>query len=200
MAPMWAATRMIFSTPSFRAYTAALTLSYAGLFAYLSGSPFVFMRVFHWSATEYGLWLPVMATGFFVGSYSCRLLLPRYAIAGTVCRGALLQLASGGSMAALAIAGVHHPAAIIVPMFFFGISHGWIQPPSMAGAVAPFPERAGLASALFGALMMAAAAAIGYLIGASFNGTVYPLTLTIGATSVASALTAWTLVRRHGHV
>jgi hypothetical protein len=32
------------------------------------------------------------------------------------------------------------------------------------------------------------------------NGTVYPLVLTVGAMSAATALVAWTLVQRHGEV
>jgi DHA1 family bicyclomycin/chloramphenicol resistance-like MFS transporter len=48
--------------------------------------------------------------------------------------------------------------------------------------------------------MMAAAFAIGLWLGHSFDGTVYPLTLTIGACGVAVAAIAWTLVERHGEV
>jgi hypothetical protein len=48
--------------------------------------------------------------------------------------------------------------------------------------------------------MMAVAALVGQWIGASFNGTVYPLTLTIAACGVASALTTFTLVKRYGRV
>jgi hypothetical protein len=48
--------------------------------------------------------------------------------------------------------------------------------------------------------MMLIASLVGFWIGASYNGTVYPLTLTICATSLASMLIAATLVRRHGDV
>jgi len=49
-------------------------------------------------------------------------------------------------------------------------------------------------------VMMLIAATVGAWIGASYNGTVYPLTLTIAACSLATALVAFTLVRRHGDV
>jgi len=118
----------------------------------------------------------------------------------TIATGALLQAAAGVAMAALALAGVHAPLAITVPMFFYGLSHGIVQPPSQAGAVAPFPHNAGAAAALLGVVMMLIAASVGAWIGASYNGTVYPLTLTIAACSLATALVAFTLVRRHGDV
>jgi DHA1 family bicyclomycin/chloramphenicol resistance-like MFS transporter len=75
-----------------------------------------------------------------------------------------------------------------------------VQPAAQAGAVAPFPQQAGSAAALMGCVMMALAAGVGIWIGASFDGTVLPMTLTIGAIATLTALVAVTLVRRHGDV
>jgi DHA1 family bicyclomycin/chloramphenicol resistance-like MFS transporter len=85
-------------------------------------------------------------------------------------------------------------------MCAFGASHGLILSPAQSGAMAPFRQAAGAAAALLGFLMMACAAAVGIWIGASFNGTVYPLTLTIAACSGITATVSFTLVRRHGDV
>ena len=62
----------------------------------------------------------------------------------------------------------------------------------------PFPDKAGTAAALSGFVMMLAAFAAGRWLGAHLDGTVYPLTLGIGAFSAGVALVAWTLVQRHG--
>jgi DHA1 family bicyclomycin/chloramphenicol resistance-like MFS transporter len=112
----------------------------------------------------------------------------------------VLQLLAGAALATLALAGLQVPAAISVPMFAFGISHGMIQAPAQAGAVAPFRHSAGAAAALLGFCMMTVAAAVGAWIGASFDGTVYPLTLTIAACALVSCLAAFTLVRRDGDI
>jgi len=66
--------------------------------------------------------------------------------------------------------------------------------------VAHFPRTAGTAAALMGFIMQMSAAGIGALIGATWNGTVYPMVLTIGAAGTGSLAVAWLLVRRHGHV
>ena len=142
-----------------------------------------------------------MVAGYLVGTAD----LPAPAAAAGACSepspaGAVLQAAAGIAMAALALLGVHAPLAITVPMFFYGVSHGIVQPPSQSGAVAPFPHNAGAAAALLGVVMMLIAAAVGAWIGASYDGTVYPLTLTIAACALATALIAFTLVRRHGDV
>lgn len=198
--PMLEAAVRILRSPTFIAYALMVTLSYAGLFAYLAGSPFVLIRVFGLSPTAYGLALPLMSGGFLLGSFLCQRLLPSRGIAYTTRLGATLQAASGIIMVALALAGVHHPAAIIAPMSLFGVSHGLVQPAGMAAAVAPFPRNAGLAAALYGVAMMGAASLVSLVQGATFNDTVFPMVLSLGATSVTALIVALTLVRRYGEI
>jgi DHA1 family bicyclomycin/chloramphenicol resistance-like MFS transporter len=64
--------------------------------------------------------------------------------------------------------------------------------------VGPFPHHAGAASALAGFILAAAAVAVGAWLGVAMDGTVQPLTTSVGAMAVATALVAWTLVQRHG--
>jgi DHA1 family bicyclomycin/chloramphenicol resistance-like MFS transporter len=170
------------------------------LFAYLSGSSFVLINVLGMTTTAFGYALATMVCGYLIGTLVCRRLVSRAALQDVIRVGALVQVAAGGVLALLALAGFHAPAAIIVPMFFYGISHGILQTPSQAGAVAPFADAAGAAAALLGFVMMLTAALVGVWIGVSFNGTVYPLTLTIATASVISILLASTIVRRHGSV
>ena len=190
----------VFRSPAFRAYTLASTATYGGLFAFISGSSFVLMKVLGVSAVAFGASFATMVAGYLLGTLACRRLVVRRGLQPTVCAGAALQALAGGAMAALVAAGVHVPASIVVPMFFYGIAHGMIQPPAQAGAMAPFPHSAGAAAALMGFVMMAAAALVGFWIGASYDGTVFPLAYTICTASVASAAIAFTLVRRHGDV
>ena len=200
LGPMLRTYRQVFRSPAFRAYTLAAASTYAGLFAFISGSSFVLIRTLGQSATAYAFSFSTMVAGYLVGTLFCRRLLPRHGMQRTIAFGASLQVIAGFAMAALALAGVHVPAAIAVPMFFYGLSHGIVQPPSQSGAVAPFPGNAGAAAALLGFSMMLIAACVGAWMGASYNGTVYPLTLTVAACSLATVLVAFTLVRRHGDV
>jgi MFS transporter, DHA1 family, multidrug resistance protein len=198
--PMLQTYRLVLRSPAFRGYTLAAASTYAGLFAFISGSSFVLMRTLGQSPTAYALSFAVMVAGYLVGTLVCRRLLPRRGMQRTIATGAVLQATAGLAMAGLALAGFHAPVAIAGPMFFYGLSHGIVQPPAQSGAVAPFPLNAGAAAALLGFTMMLVAAGVGVWIGASYNGTVYPLTLTIAACSLLTALIAFTLVRRHGAV
>ena len=92
-----------------------------------------------------------------------------------------VSAAGGVAMAAWALAGLQHWAAILLPQFVFMLAHGINFPCAQAGAVAPFPRQAGAAAGVLGFLTMVLAALVGWWIGASNDGTVVPLTFTIAA-------------------
>jgi DHA1 family bicyclomycin/chloramphenicol resistance-like MFS transporter len=187
-------------SPTWHAYTWPAVFSYAGLFSFISGGSFVLIKVLGVAPVNYGFCFSFIVSGYIVGTLICRRSVARHGLPWTMRRGALVQLAAGVAMAVLALADVRHPLALLVPQFVFLIAHGLIQPVSQAGTVARFAHSAGVATAALGLAMMLTAAAVGQWIGASFNGTVYPLALTICACSVATALSVWAFARKHGHV
>ena len=69
------------------------------------------------------------------------------------------------------------------------MAHGINFPCAQVGSIAPFERRAGAAAGLFGFLLMIVAALIGVWIGASWNGTVYPLVLTVAAAALVVFVT-----------
>jgi DHA1 family bicyclomycin/chloramphenicol resistance-like MFS transporter len=93
---------------------------------------------------------------------------------------------------------VTSPWAICLPQLVFNFGHGMHQPCGQTGVVGPFPHAAGAASALSGFMSAAGAFFIGLWLGRAIDGTVFPLTLTLGVFSVLTTAVAWTLVQRHG--
>lgn len=190
----------VLRSPTFLAYTLGNTASYAGLFAFISGSSFVLIRVYGLSTAEYGFAFAASVAGYIPGTLICRRLMRGGDLRHTLQLGATLQVCAGVGVAVLALAGVHHVLAVVLPMFVYVIGHGIVQPTAQAGAVARFPQMAGAAAAVMGLIIQLTAAAVGMTIGATWNGTPYPMTLTVGCFGVASLAVALALVRRHGHV
>ena len=188
----------VLSNPTFRAWVALLCCTFGGLFFLLAGSSFVFIDVLGSSRVAYGLILATSSLAYIVGTWLCRRLLLRHGLRGAVRRGAWFSLAGGLGMAALSLAGVYSVWAIIVPQWMYAIGHGIHQPCGQAGAVGPFPEKAGTAASVSGFLMMLTASAVGLWLGRHLDGTVFPVTLGIGVFSVLLTIVAWTLVQRHG--
>ncbi len=179
----------VFRSPAFRAYTLAGAATYGGVFAFLSGSPFVLIQVLGVPTAWFGPCFALCVSGYLLGTIACRRLLARRNVARTMRAGAALALGAGLAMTALALAGVHHWAAVIVPQFVYFFAHGINFPCAQVGCVAPFEHRTGAAAGLFGFLLMVAAALVGTFIGASHNGTVVPLVLTVAACAAAVFLT-----------
>ena len=198
LAPMFAVWWRILRHPTFLSWSLLVSCTYGGLFAFLAGSAFVFIDVLGVSRMACGLYIAGMSISYIIGTFWCRRWLLRHGLAGAVRRGAAFTLAGGASMAALAWAGVVSPWAIALPQFAFAFGHGIHQPCGQAAVVGPFPQQAGAASALAGFMLAATAVAVGAWLGVAMDGTVRPLTDTVGAMAAATALVAWTLVQRHG--
>ena len=188
----------ILRNPTFWSFSALTTASYGGLFTFLASSSFVFIKVLGLGKTQYGLLMFSMAFAYILGTFLCRVLLQRYGVRRAVAIAGGLSLTGGTLMGVMALAGLHNAWAIMLPYYLFMLGHGIHQPCGQSGSVGPFPQAAGAASALNGFLMMAAAFVMGGWLGTHMDGTVFPLTLGIWFWSVLLALTAWTLVQKHG--
>ena len=160
-------------------YMACGCFSFAGLFAFISGSSFVLQGVFGVAAENFGLYFALVCLGYVAGTQIATRLTMRVGLARMVWFGALLAAASGIVMVGLALGGVDRPMAVVGPHIFFMASVGMVLPQSIAGALTPFPHMAGAASSLFGFVQMSCAALVGALVGRSFDGTQLPLTLII---------------------
>jgi DHA1 family bicyclomycin/chloramphenicol resistance-like MFS transporter len=185
--------------PTFRAFSALSTATYAGLFTFLASSSFVFIQVLGLTNTHYGFVMGSMPLAYIGGTFLCRRLLPSLGVLRTVAIGAGFTLAGGGLMAGLAWTGVSSGWAIMPPFYLYMIGHGIHHPCAQSGAVGPFPKAAGAASALNGFLMMLMAFAMGGWLGSHMDGTVRPLAFGVCFWSVITALVAWTWVQKHGN-
>jgi DHA1 family bicyclomycin/chloramphenicol resistance-like MFS transporter len=184
--------------PTFLTYSALSTASYAGLFTFLASSSFVFIKVLGLTRTQYGLVMFSMGFVYIIGTFLCRRLLPRFGVRRSVAIAAVLTLGGGTAAGGLALAGIHNTWAIMLPYYLFMLGHGVHQPCGQSGAVGPFPQAAGAASALNGFLMMLAAFAVGGWIGMRLDGTVFALTNGLWFWSACIAAVAWTLVQKYG--
>ena len=188
--------------PTFRAWCALSSGSYLGLFTFLASSSFVFTRSLGYSKTAYGLFMLTMSLAYIAGTFWCRWMLRRTSVHRTVGVAAVLTLSAGVLMAVLAHAGQGHDWygawAVMLPIWLYMFGHGVHQPCGQSGAVAPFPHKAGTASALNGFLMMLGAFYMGGWLGQHMDEPVFALAHGMLLWCGFIALVAWTAVQRHG--
>jgi DHA1 family bicyclomycin/chloramphenicol resistance-like MFS transporter len=200
-----AAARTAERIPLLRSYGAVLShrdslchgltvcFSYGGMFAYVSGSPFVLIDALGVPRSLFGVLFALPALALMVGATLNRRLVTRVAPALLLRRGVLLVFGAGMVLLALAWAGVGGVAGVMVPMMAYMLGMGLVQPNATAGALAPHGRMAGVTSSLIGSAQTAAGAVAGSLVGAFYDHT--PRSL---ATAVAAAAALTLLVHRRG--
>jgi DHA1 family bicyclomycin/chloramphenicol resistance-like MFS transporter len=197
-ATLWRNWVLVLRHPTFRAWTALQSLAYGGLFVILAASSFVYIEVLGTSKVGYGLLMAGNSLCYIAGTWLCRRWLASVGLRAAVRRGAWFSLVGGLGMAAFSVAGVHTVWALFLPQCVFALGHGIHQPCGQAGAVGPFPEKAGTAASLSGCAMMMVAFVVGLWLGQRLDGTVYPLGFGVAAFGIGLALVAWTWVQRDG--
>jgi DHA1 family bicyclomycin/chloramphenicol resistance-like MFS transporter len=176
-------------------YVLTGALIFAGLLAYISGSPFVFIEVFRVPPEQYGLFFGVNAIGIIVASQVNRWLANKYDARHII--GAVLPVSvtAGAVLLIDAATGFGGFAGILVPLFFYIATHGFIMPNTTALAMAPHGAVAGSASALLGTVQFVLGASAGALLGALGNGTAVPLAAVIAGCAALAFVTYQSLPR-----
>jgi len=169
-------------------------LIFSGLLAYISGSPFVFIELFHVSPQRFGLYFGVNAIGIIAASQVNGWLATRTRPERILRVVLPVSLTASVLILLSAATGIGGFAGILVPLFAFIATHGFVMPNTTALAMEPHGAVAGSASALLGSLQFVLGSAAGALVGAASNGTAVPLGAVLAGCGVG-AFTIHTLQR-----
>ncbi len=179
---------------AFLGYALTGAMSLGGMFAYIVGSPFIFIDLFHVASNHFGFFFGVNALGFILAAQVNVRLIRRYE-SDTVIRAVLMiQIAAGILLALGTLTGVIGLYGTAALLFVFVSSIGCVFPNTTAMAMAPHGDRAGSASALVGVLQFSLAAVVASVMGALNNGAALPMTAVIGACGITAFLLYRSLV------
>lgn len=181
-----------------RVYRGALLTgcgAFAALFAFISGSPFVYIELYGMSPQQMGFAFGANVTGFMVGTVLSARLSRRLGAGWMIRSGVLLGATCGLLMAGLALAGVNHPAAIMGPMWGVTMAIGLVMPNATALGLAGYPKMAGAAASLMGFVQMGLGAGAGMIVGHGVQASATPLALTV-AGGMLFSLATWALLLR----
>lgn len=168
--------------PAYRTYVGLSSLTFAGLFAFISGSPFVLQSVYGLAALPYAFSFTFMVAGYIGGTMLAQRLVGRRGLDGVIALGVTCLAVGGGAMLLLVLFGPRTSLAITLPMAVYSAGVGLVMPQSMAAAMGPFPDRAGAASSLLGICQMSFAALVGAGLGQALGSSALPLPLVVAVT------------------
>jgi len=171
---------------AFMRYNLSGALVISGMFAYIFGSPFVFMQIHGVRPDHYGWLFGLNALGLIIASQLNRALLGR-AAGARILSGALVVTALAGVvLLAAAWAGSAGLPGLLLPLFVYISSLGFVLPNVIAAALASQGRNAGSAAALLGTVQFGAGAVVGMLLGALGNGTAVPMAGLIAACGLSA--------------
>lgn len=183
---------------SYSGYLLIVAFSYSGLFSFISGSAFVFIKVLGLRADQFGYCFATAVVGYMIGTQVGGRIVGTIGIIRIVGAGSLICAVAGISILTLAMVPVNHIAAVLGPMVLYMMGLGMTMPPSLAGLIGPFPKMVGAASSLAGFIQYSFAALVGLVVAHSFNMTQLPMTIGICLMGIASWVSYRLLIFKTG--
>ena len=169
----------LLADPVFLGHALTGGIAIAGMFAYIAGSPFVFIKLYGVPPEHFGWLFGANAAGFIlVAQINARMLAkrgPAFLLSRTV------WIYVGAGLALLAVTSMHTAQLwpLLIPLFICISSLGCILPNASACAMNGQGARAGSASAMLGCLQFSVAAGAAALVGVLHDGSAVPMAMVI---------------------
>jgi len=178
--------RVVARNPSYLAYLGIASASYAGLFAWISGASFVLQNLYGLTPFDFGVAFALGSIGYMTGSALAARMVVRVGLDGMLGIGGCACAAGGLGMVVAVAFGLTSSLSLVLPVAVYLAGLGMVLPQGIAGAVTPFPERAGAASSLFGFVQQSAAALCGAAVGWFLGQSAWPLAIGVAAMGCAT--------------
>ncbi|MFD3003341.1 multidrug effflux MFS transporter [Pontibacter toksunensis] len=179
---------MVLKEPHFYTYALSGAVSFAGLLAYVSGSPLLFMEIFQVNEKEYGWIFAFLSIGLIGASQVNSMMLRRYRSEQIIVTALICQLFIGAVLLLGTMYGWLGLFSTIACIFLFLCCLGFTFPNASALSLAPFSKNAGSASALMGATQMGIGALATVILSIFSNHSAVPMAGVMAASALLSLL------------
>jgi DHA1 family bicyclomycin/chloramphenicol resistance-like MFS transporter len=167
--------RIVVRHPAYLAYLAITSASYAGLFAWISGAAFVLQGLYGLTPLDFAIVFALGSVGYMTGSALAARIVVRFGLNGVLGAGSCACAVGGLGMVGAVALGLTSSLSLVFPVAIYLAGLGMVLPQGIAGAMTPFPERAGAASSLFGFVQQTSAALCGAVVGLLLGRSAWPL-------------------------
>ena len=165
----------VFRVPQFYTYTFTGSFAASGLYAYIAGSPYIFMELYGVSEKQYGWIFGIIALGLISASQLNTVLLRKYSSEQIIKVTLICQVITGAMLFAGAYFHLLGLYSTIVLAFLFLSTQGFAFPNTSALSIAPFSKNAGSASALMGAIQLGIGATTTAIVSVLSNQSELPM-------------------------
>lgn len=174
--------------PQALGYILCMGLSFGGMFAFITASPFVYIQYFGVSPQQYAWLFSLNVGGIIVATLLNARLVTRLGPQRLLVFGASIAALSGLALAILGSSDLGGLTAIVVCLLFYVSVTGMLGANCVASLLARFHKQAGAAAGLAVALQFGLGTAASALVSALHDGSPLPMSLVVGATGIGSLL------------
>jgi len=193
---MGALYRSVLVHRGFLANLGILTTTFIGLFAWVSGAPIVMQgTVYGLTPLVFGITFAIGAGGYMAGTFIASRIVIRFGLDRMMGIGTVAMAAGGLVMIVVLALGLANVIWFVGAMTIYLAGLGFTLPAAMAGALTPFPDRAGTASSVMGFAQQSGAALAAAGIGLYLGHSAWPVAVLVAAMGCVACL-IWALTRR----
>ena len=174
--------------PQALGYILCMGLSFGGMFAFITASPFVYIGYFGVSPQHYGWLFSLNVGGIIAFTLLNARLVGRVGPQRMLAFGASIAALSGLGLALFGSSGIGGLPAIVVCLLFYVSVTGLLGANSVASLLAHFPRQAGAAAGLAVALQFGLGTACSALVSALHDGSPLPMSLVVGGAGIGCLL------------
>jgi len=144
--------RILIVNREFMRYTICVTFFYVGVYAFIAGSPFVYISYFGIAPENYGWLFAINTLGLMLVSFGNRFWVRRVSLDLLLRRATTVSMLAGIALIIFTQSNTGGLLGIVVPIFFYFSMNGVVAATTTAAALDDIPEIAGAGSALLGSL------------------------------------------------
>lgn len=167
-------------------YVLTAAFGFAGMFAYIAATPFIYMKIFGITPAQYALFFAANVGGMALSSLINRRLAAHWGIDRLLSLFTLVLLVSALALIVLSQSGIGGIWGLAVPLFFYVGTLSAVAANAITGTLQFFREGAGTASSVFGVFQFGTGSLAGWALAAMNDGTARPMVFFILACAVLS--------------
>lgn len=180
--------RYLLAQPEFMRYTLCVTFFYVAAYAFIVGSPFVYIEYYGIAPQHYGWLFALNILGIMTLSLLNRTLVRKRSLDSLLRTAALVAMFAGLLLALLVHWQIGSIFGVIVPIFILFSTNGIIAANATAAALDGVPQMAGSAAALIGSLQYGSGIISSLLLALFADGSPWTMTWVIAVFSSLSAV------------
>ena len=146
--------KTMISSPKFFLVILPVALCYVIQGVYLATAPFIFIRSFNMTPTQFGLSNIAIVVALTIGRYLSLSMVKKYSNKTAYLSGAIIVLISGVIFTIIEINEYENIYTLLTGISFFGIGFGTLAPIGLKSSITAFRQTSGMAAALQGCLVL----------------------------------------------